>query len=67
MAEGKQRDEWSRASLLIATIVNCRPNRPPHARPAHPRQFNPFFNRKRRPMRMMTDPHELYDMLTGVK
>jgi hypothetical protein len=40
MAEGKRRDEWSRASSLIAMIYNM--NRGPGQHFLHPREFDPF-------------------------
>lgn len=40
MAEGRQRDEWSRTSLLAALIVNGYLGG--QARPLQPRDFDPY-------------------------
>jgi hypothetical protein len=42
MAEGRRRDEWNRASFLLALIANC--NRHPKAKrgPFKPSEFDPF-------------------------
>lgn len=48
MAEGRQRDEWDKLSLIIATIHNTQPFRGKNARTWHPRDFNPYTIRDRR-------------------
>ena len=64
MAEGQQRDEWERTSLIVATIVNCRANRPANSKLYPPRRFNPFHTRPQI-TRTITDPHELCDLMGG--
>lgn len=47
MAEGRRRDEWDRASSIMAIIANA--NRDPKKPPASPRRFHPFYAEPRGP------------------
>jgi hypothetical protein len=40
MAEGKQRNDWSHTSVILALVANC--NRDPKKRAFTPDDFNPF-------------------------
>lgn len=42
MAEGRQRDEWDRASSIMAMIANTARDKKTRPRPFQPRDFNPF-------------------------
>ena len=41
MAEGRQRDEWSRTSSVMALVANTQRN-PKKTRPFRPGDFDPF-------------------------
>lgn len=56
MAHGKQRDEWSRLSALLATLVNL--HRDPKKEPITPGQMDIFDTRGelKRPRKTQTPP-----------
>lgn len=47
MADGKRKDEWDRASALLAFIAEPNRNRQKHPEPFVPADFNPMVKRKR--------------------
>jgi hypothetical protein len=45
MAEARSRDEWARASALMALIANCHRD-PKKSRPFKPADFDPYAAKK---------------------